>query len=96
MSLRVELRARVHIVKYWPSFSEEARSKIYRLARIASATGREIHHRSHMSRDHLPLVREEPDDVEKLSIEQVEVKSLQLLAFMSKSSIEQEGAEQPQ
>jgi hypothetical protein len=28
-----------------------------------------------MERDHLPPVREEPDEVEKLSIEQVEVKS---------------------
>ena len=28
-----------------------------------------------MSRNHLPPIREEPDEVEKLSIEQVEVKS---------------------
>ena len=33
------------------------------------------HHRSHMSRDHLPPVREEPDEVAKLSIEEVNVKS---------------------
>jgi len=28
-----------------------------------------------MSRDHLPSVREQPDEVESLSIDQVEVKS---------------------
>ena len=33
------------------------------------------HHRSHMSRDYLPPIREEPDEVKKMSIEQVDVKS---------------------
>ena len=33
------------------------------------------HHRSHMERDHLPPIREIPDEVEKLSFDQVEVKS---------------------
>lgn len=33
------------------------------------------HHRSHMERDHLPPIREIPEEVEKLSFEQVEVKS---------------------
>ncbi|TWT41502.1 Integrase core domain protein [Thalassoglobus neptunius] len=33
------------------------------------------HHRSHMERDHLPPIREIPDEVEKLSSDQIEVKS---------------------
>jgi len=33
------------------------------------------HHRSHMSRDHLSPVRDEPDDEERLRVDQVEVKS---------------------
>jgi len=32
-------------------------------------------HRSHMSRDHLPPVREEPEEVLKLSVDEVTVKS---------------------
>ncbi|MBT5017889.1 MAG: hypothetical protein HON04_04030, partial [Planctomicrobium sp.] len=32
-------------------------------------------HRSHMKRDHLPPIREIPEEVEKLSFDQVEVKS---------------------
>ena len=32
-------------------------------------------HRSHMERDHLPLVREEPVEVEKLRLDEIEVKS---------------------
>ena len=31
--------------------------------------------RSHMERDHLPPVREEPEEVETLSMEQIEIKS---------------------
>jgi hypothetical protein len=34
-----------------------------------------IHHRSHMERDHLPPIREIPEEVEKLSFAQVVVKS---------------------
>jgi putative transposase len=33
------------------------------------------HHRSHMEREHLPPVRNEPDEVETLTMEQIEVKS---------------------
>ncbi|WP_197441473.1 integrase core domain-containing protein [Thalassoglobus neptunius] len=33
------------------------------------------HHRSHMERDHLPPVREIPEEVEMLSFDQVEVRS---------------------
>ena len=33
------------------------------------------HRRSHMERDHLPPIREEPDEVETLKIDQIEVKS---------------------
>ena len=32
------------------------------------------HHRSHMEREHLPPVRDEPDEVETLTMEQIEVK----------------------
>ena len=32
-------------------------------------------HRSSMVRDHLPPVREEPDEVEKLTMDEIEVKS---------------------
>jgi len=42
---------------------------------LAEFTDYYNHHRSHMSRDHLPPVREKPHEVEKLSVEQVEVKS---------------------
>jgi putative transposase len=42
---------------------------------VAEFTEYYNYHRSHMSRDHLPPVREEPDEVEKLSVDQVEVKS---------------------
>ena len=42
---------------------------------IAEFTDYYNHQRSHMERDHLPPIREIPDDVEKLSIEQIEVKS---------------------
>ncbi len=42
---------------------------------VAEFTEYYNHDRSHMSRDHLPPVRDEPDEVEKLSIDQVEVKS---------------------
>ena len=33
------------------------------------------HHRSHMERDWLPPIREEPDEVPSLKLDQVEVKS---------------------
>ncbi len=33
------------------------------------------HQRNHMERDHLPPIRELPEEVEKLSLNQVEVKS---------------------
>jgi len=33
------------------------------------------HHRSHMERDWLPPIREEPDEVETLKLDQIEVKS---------------------
>ena len=42
---------------------------------VAEFTDYYNHQRSHMERDHLPPIREIPDDVEKLSIEQIEVKS---------------------
>jgi putative transposase len=33
------------------------------------------HHRSHMERDHLPPVRVEPDEVETIPLEEIQVKS---------------------
>ncbi len=33
------------------------------------------HKHSHMERDHLPPIREDPDEVETLKIDQIEVKS---------------------
>lgn len=33
------------------------------------------HHRSHMERDHLPPVREEPDEVETIPLDEIQVKS---------------------
>lgn len=33
------------------------------------------HHRSHMERDHLPPVREEPDEVETIQLDEIQVKS---------------------
>ena len=45
------------------------------LHHLGKFTEYDNYHRSHMSRDHLPPVREEPDEVAKLSIEEVEVKS---------------------
>ena len=42
---------------------------------VAEFTDYYNRHRSHMERDNLPPVREEPEEVLKLSLEQVEVKS---------------------
>jgi len=42
---------------------------------LASFSDYYNYHRSHMERDHLPPVRTEPEEVEKLSIDQVEVKA---------------------
>ena len=33
------------------------------------------HHRSHMERDHLPPIREAPDEIETLPLDQIEVRS---------------------
>ena len=33
------------------------------------------HHRSHMERDWLPPIREEPDEVKTLTMDQIEVKA---------------------
>ena len=33
------------------------------------------HHRSHMERDHLPPIREEPEEVDTIKLSQIEVKT---------------------